>query len=438
MLMIRKVNVAVIGLGTVGSGVVKILNEKKEKILERFGFELKISECADLNRDRYSQLVSEGYDCGSYYEDAFELLEKTGAEIVVELIGGYEPARSIMLKALGMGKSVVTANKEVVSRAGYELFEAAEKSGVDFYFEASVGGGIPIIRPLKEMLAANNFRYIAGIVNGTTNFILTRMSSEGLTFEESLKTAQELGYAEPNPQADIEGDDAQSKIAILASIAFNSRVSKEQVYKEGITTVTRRDIAYADELGYRIKLIAFSKSHNDGIFAFVRPALVPKNHPLALVDNVYNAIFVSGDSCGDLMFYGEGAGSLAAGSSVVGDIIASAQALVSGRRGFTGCGCFRDLEVLPIENLKSRYYVNLRAEDRPGVLAKIAGCFGDSNVSIASVIQKESDGKSAYIVFMTHETEEGNLRRALRLIERLDVVEKLENVFIVLNEELVG
>lgn len=435
--MIKKVNVAVIGLGTVGSGVIKILNEKKEKIAERYGFEIKVSDCADINKDRYTMLVSKGFECGKYYDDAFKLLEETDAEIVVELIGGYEPARSIMLNALNIGKSVVTANKEVVSRAGYELFEAAEKNGVGLYFEASVGGGIPIIRPLKEMLVANDFRYIAGIVNGTTNFILTKMTNEKLTFEESLKIAQELGYAEPNPKADIEGDDAQAKIAILASIAFNSRVSKEEVYKEGITTITKRDIAYADELGYRIKLLAFSKSDKDGIFAFVRPALVPKSHPLSSVDNVYNAIFVSGDSCGDLMFYGEGAGSLAAGSSVVGDIIASAQTIVSGKKGFTGCSCFRKLEVLPIEKLKSKYYVNLRAEDKPGVLAKIAGCFGDSNVSIASVIQKESDGKSAYIVFMTHETEEGNLRNALKSIEKLDVVEKLENVFIVLNEELV-
>lgn len=435
--MEKVVKVAVIGLGTVGSGVVKILNEKKQKIKERFGFEIQISDCADLNVERFEALKELGYECGCYYPDAFDLIEKTEAQIIVELIGGFEPAKSIIKKALESGKSVVTANKEVVSRAGFEIFESAERGKVDFYFEASVGGGIPIIRPLKDMLVGNEFNYIAGIVNGTTNFILSRMTYDRISFEEALKIAQELGYAEPNPKADIEGDDAQAKIAILTSIAFNSRVTKDQVYKEGVITVTARDISYADELGYRIKLIAFSKKSDDGIFAFVRPAFVPKHHPLASVDDVYNAIFVNGDACGSLMFFGEGAGSLAAGSSVVGDIIAAARGIVEGVKGFTGCSCFRKLNVLPVEQLKSKYYINLKAVDKPGVLAKIAGCFGEAGVSIASVIQKESDGSSAYIVFMTHETEEGKIRKSLQLIRELDVIENLENVFIVLDEELV-
>ncbi len=326
----KAVKVSVIGLGTVGSGLVKILNEKKEKIKERYGFEIKINDCADLDKNRYDLLVSKGYECGTYYSDAFELLEKTDSEIIVELIGGYEPAKSIILKALKSGKSVVSANKEVVSRSGEEIFDTAEKMGVDFFFEASVGGGIPIIKPMKEMLVANDFRYVAGIVNGTTNYILTRMTKDGLDFETALKQAQELGYAEPDPRADIEGDDAQAKIAILASIAFNTRVVKDAVYKEGVTTIKPQDIRYACELGYRIKLIAYAASSNGKIFAFARPALIPLTHPLASVDDVYNAIFINADNCGNLMFFGEGAGSLAAGSSVAGDLIEAARIKISG------------------------------------------------------------------------------------------------------------
>lgn len=433
----EKIKIAVIGLGTVGSGVVKIINEKKEKIKKRFGFEIEISECADLDRSRYNSLVEAGYSCGCYYPDAFDLLQNTKANIIVELIGGFEPARSIVLEALQQGRSVVTANKELISRSGQEIFEAADRNGADVYFEAAVGGGIPIIRPLKDMLLVNDFTYVAGIVNGTTNYILTRMSKEGLDFESSLKKAQGLGYAEPDPRADIEGDDAQAKIAILASIAFNSRVTKEEVYKQGITGITARDIVYARELGYCIKLIAYAaRKENKGIYAFVRPALIPQTHPLSLVEDVYNAIYVKGDSCGELMFFGEGAGSLAAGSAVAGDIVEAARAIVSGSRGKTKCSCFEKFQVLPLDKFASRYYVNLKAADRPGVLAKIAGCFGDAGVSIASVIQKESMEGFANIVFMTHVTTEEKMKRAISSIKSLDVVESVENVLVVLDEEV--
>lgn len=433
----EKIKVAVIGLGTVGSGVVKIINEKKEKIKKRFGFEIEISDCADLDRSRYEALVEAGYSCGCYYSDAFDLLQNTKANIIVELIGGFEPARSIILEALRQGRSVVTANKELISRSGQEIFETADRSLADFYFEAAVGGGIPIIRPLKEMLVANEFTYVAGIVNGTTNYILTRMSKEGLDFESALKKAQKLGYAEPDPRADIEGDDAQAKIAILASIAFNSRVTKEQVYKEGITGITARDIVYARELGYCIKLIAYAaRKENEGIYAFARPALVPQKHPLSSVDDVYNAIYVKGDNCGELMFFGEGAGSLAAGSAVAGDIIEAARAIAAGSRGRTKCSCFENFRVLSPDNFASRYYVNLKAADKPGVLARIASCFGDAGVSIASVIQKESLEDFAYIVFMTHITTEEKMKKAISNIKSLDVVASVENVIVVLDEEV--
>lgn len=435
--MSESVKVAVIGLGTVGSGVVRIINEKNEKIKKKYGFSLEVVDCADLSKERYIKLIESGYACGCYYADAFQLLENTTADIVVELIGGYEPARTIIIEALKRGKSVVTANKEVVSRSGEEIFKTAEENGADFFFEAAVGGGIPIIRPLKEMLVANNFSYIAGIVNGTTNYILSRMTHDKLEFEKALKQAQELGYAEPDPRADVEGDDAQAKIAILSSIAFNTRIVKEDVYKEGITSITSRDIRYADELGYVIKLLAYARKEKEGVHAFVRPVLIPKNHPLASVDDVYNAIYLNGDNCGNLMFFGEGAGSLAAGSSVVGDIIEAALAVQKGCRGQdTKCSCFESINVLPMDSFSSKYYVNLKAKDEPGVLASIAGCFGKAKVSIASVIQKESDENSAYIVFMTHTTTEKKMQEALKLIKSLDVVESIENSLVVLDEEV--
>jgi homoserine dehydrogenase len=433
----HQVKVAVIGLGTVGSGVVRIINEKREKIKKRYSIEIEIVDCADLDRSKYDSLLEAGYSCGCYYSDAFELLKQTQADIVVELIGGYEPARKIILEALHKGKSVVTANKEVISRSGQEIFDAASNNKADVFFEAAVGGGIPIIRPLKDMLVASDFSYVAGIVNGTTNYILTRMSREGLDFESALKKAQELGYAEPNPRADIEGDDAQAKIAILASIAFNSRVIKEKVYKEGITGITARDIGYARELGYCIKLIAYAAKKAEGIYAFVRPALIPLSHPLATVEDVYNAIYLKGDNCGELMFFGEGAGSLAAGNAVVGDIVEAARAIVNGYRGDeTKCSCFESFPILEIDEFASRYYLNLKAEDKPGVLAKVASCFGNAGVSIASVIQKESLGDYAYIVFMTHTTTEGKMKKALSMIKSLDVVKAVENVMVVLDEEV--
>lgn len=433
----KRVGVAIIGLGTVGSGVVKILNEKKNKLKKNYDIEIVIKDCSDLDRTRFEKLVEAGFECGCYYSDAFDLIKETEAEIVVELIGGYEPARSIILEAINRGKSVVTANKEVVSRAGQEIFEAAKKNQVDFFFEASVGGGIPIIRPLKEMLVANDFSYVAGIVNGTTNYILTRMTKEGLDFESALRKAQELGYAEPDPRADIEGDDAQSKIAILSSIAFNTRIVKDEVYKEGITAITLRDIRYAGELGFCIKLVAYAAKRKEGIHAFVRPALIPDSHPLASVEDVYNAIYLKGDSCGNLMFFGEGAGSLAAGSSVAGDVVQAAFSIAKGCRGQeTRCSCFDGIPVLPMDTFSSRYYVNLKAADMPGVLASIAGCFGAAEVSIASVIQKEVQEDHAWIVFMTHKTTESRMKKALQLIKSLEVVESIESSLVVLDEEV--
>lgn len=426
----RRIGIGVIGLGTVGGGVLAILEAKREKIAREIGAELVVEVACDRDASREALALSRG--ARAFTTSADEVLSHPKVDIVVELIGGLEPAFTFMMTALANGKHVVTANKEVVSQRGQELFDAAAARKLDIFFEASVGGGIPILRPLKEVLVGNDFSVVAGIVNGTTNYILTAMKEEGLSFGGALERAKDMGYAEPDPSADVEGDDAAAKIAILASIAFNSRVTKQMVYKEGITRLTTADMAYADELGFVIKLLAYARRVDGSVTAFVRPALVRKDHPLASVSGVYNAIFVEGDACGQLMFYGEGAGSLAAGSSVVGDLVQTARNIMGGSTGTIGCTCFRNLPVRPIDENEARFYVLLKAADRPGVLAKTAGCFADENVSIASVIQKESDGRAADIVFMTHRCPERNLRAALARIAELDVVESVMNTLMVM------
>lgn len=429
----NSLKVGIIGLGTVGTGVLQILSRRAEAFEKQWGIKIEVAWCCDRDESRHQ--IAGKYGCARFTTDAYELIN-SDVDLVVELIGGFKPACDFIQAALEKGKSVVTANKEVVSQKGQELLNTASANGVDFLFEASVGGGIPIIKPLKEMLAGNNISYVAGIVNGTTNYVLSSMAEEGLDFNTALEKAKEHGYAEPDPSADIEGDDAASKIAILASIAFNSRVKKDQVYKEGISRVTVRDINYARELGYAIKLLAYARRDDGGIFAFARPALIPVQHPLASVSGVYNAIFVHGDACGDLMFFGEGAGSLAAGSSVVGDILQVARNHAAGVTGRTGCGCYNDFPVRSNDEYESAFYINLKAADRPGVLAKIAGCFGDARVSIASVIQKETVSDEAFIVFMTHKTKQKNILDAVQRIARLDVVKSVENVMVVVDSDV--
>lgn len=428
----REINIGIIGLGTVGSGVLKILKEKEKKIREELGANVVIRAVCDRDESRKKVAILSG--AKRFTTESGEIINDPAVDIVVELIGGLEPAFSFMKAALDNGKHVVTANKEVISQKGQELFELAAQESLDIFFEASVGGGIPIIKPLKEVLLGNDFSYVMGIVNGTTNYILTEMQENGVEFEVALKMAKEKGYAEPDPAVDIEGDDAASKIAILASLAFNTRVTKEQVYKEGISGVRQKDIEYAGELGYSIKLLACAKKKDGKIYAFVRPALLKKEHPLSAVRGVYNAIFVEGDACGQLMFYGEGAGSLAAGSSVVGDIVQVARNILSGSTGTIGCTCYLDLPVCLIDELEARHYILLKAQDKPGVLAKTAGCFAEANVSIASVIQKESSGELANIVFMTHKSPEKNLKAAIEMIRNLDVVDSVDSVFMVVDD----
>jgi len=419
---VESVKIGLMGLGTVGSGVVRLLEDNGSLIARKLGFPLEISKI--LVRDPQKPRAVE-VDPSLLTSNPDDLLDNPQLPIVVEVMGGTSPAREYVLKALRRGKSVVTANKDLLALYGEELFQAAREGGGDLFFEASVGGGIPIIRPLKVCLAANRFKEVIGIVNGTTNYILTKMSREGREFQEALQEAQRLGYAEADPSADIEGDDAARKLAILASVAFNSRVTYPQVYREGIKNVAPQDILYAAELGYAVKLLAIAKDWGDRIEARVHPALIPFSHPLANVHDEFNAVFVVGDAAGELMFYGRGAGSLPTASAVVGDVMEAAINYKQGIRGRILCTCFYRKGIKPMEEVETSYYLRLLAEDRPGVLAQIARVFGEHKVSLASVIQKRLVGEFAELVFVTHLAREENMRRALKLLHHLPVVKAI-------------
>ncbi|MFA5844915.1 MAG: homoserine dehydrogenase [Coriobacteriia bacterium] len=416
----RTVRIGLIGLGTVGGGVVDILRRHGEDFERRAGVSLELTRFADRDAARAAAL---GIPADRFTTDAADILSDPDIDVVVELVGGTGAARGIVLEALAAGKSVVTANKALMASHGREVMEAAEQAGVDIAFEASVGGGIPIIGPLKHSLDGNEIRSVVGIVNGTTNFILTRMAEDGLDFDAALAEAQAAGYAEADPTADVDGLDAAAKIAILASIAFNSRVVLSQVHAEGIRGVSAADIAYAAEMGYAIKLLAIARRAGGGIDVRVHPTMIPSSHPLASVNGVYNAIYVVGDSVGETMFFGEGAGSLPAASAVVGDLIEVARHIRSGCLNLVGCTCHELLEVRDIADLETAYYLRLVTADRPGVLAAVAGVLADRGVSIASVIQKRTleDGR-AELVFVTHLAREADFQAALAEVGSLEVV----------------
>lgn len=421
----KVINIGLLGLGTVGRGVYRILKENGDIIGQRAGVGIRVKKVLvrDIAKNRGID-VEEGILTG----DVNDILNDPEINIVVELLGGVSPAFEYSLAALSRSKSLVTANKDVIAVRGRELFNAAAKHGCDLFFEGSVAGGIPIIGPLKDSLAANRIRQIIGIVNGTTNYMLTRMSKEGLPFDEVLKEAQALGYAEADPAADVGGFDAARKIAILASIAFNTRVTLSDVFVEGITRITAEDIVYAAEFGYTIKLLGIAKEIAEGVEVRVHPALLPNNHPLAAVNDVYNAIFVQGDAVGEVMFYGRGAGEFPTASAVVADIINAARNITRNVPGIVGCTCFDDKPVKPMGATSTRYYIRLRVADRPGVLAGIAYVFGDNEVSLASVIQKHSTGKAAEIVLITHEVPEKNLQNSLKTLQDLPIVFQISNV----------
>ena len=363
----RKIQVGLLGLGTVGMGVYKLLRKRAETMDKTIGAQLEIKKILVHNKNK----KREGVDETLLTDDWKEIIEDDEIQIVVEVMGGIEPARTYITEALQAGKNVVTANKDLMAVHGGELLDIASHNGCDLLFEASVAGGIPIIRPLKQCLAGNYISEAMGIVNGTTNFILTKMTHEGMEFDEALALATELGYAEADPTADVEGYDAGRKMAIMSSIAFNSRVTFNQVYTEGITKITAEDIKYAKEFGYVIKLLGLARNTPDGIEVKVHPMLIDENHPLATVRDSFNAVFVHGEASDDTMFMGRGAGQMPTASAVMGDIIDVCRNIVHGSCGKIGCSCYKELPVKDISETKSKFFLRIEALDKQGVLANI-------------------------------------------------------------------
>jgi len=422
----KPIYVGIIGFGNVGAGTYKTLLDNQANIDRKVGRPIRVKKIADVDWTRPRPF---GLDVPREVQvtDARQIIDDPEIAIVVESIGGIKPSLDFVLGALRAGKSVVTSNKELVARHGKELFDAAAERRIDLAFEGSVGGGIPIIRPLKSCLAGNRISRIMGIVNGTTNFILTQMSESRTEFADALAEAQQLGYAEPDPTNDVEGFDAAFKLTILASIAFETRVRVESIYREGITALAARDMEYARQFGYVIKLLAIGAEVNGALELRVHPTLLPQNHPLASVSGPFNAIFVRGSSVGDVMFYGQGAGPLPTGSAMVGDIIDVARNIRFGATGRVTCTCFDEKPALPIAELETRYYLRTDVADRPGVLGAIAHIFGEEGVSLASVLQMGASGESAEIVWLTHATRERQMRRSLDRIAALPEVNKINS-----------
>lgn len=422
--MADTVKVALLGLGTIGSGVYKLIERQQEEMSSKAGASIEIAAILvhNLGKER------EGVDRTLLTDRWEDIINNEEIQIVIELMGGIEPARTMILEALKAGKNVVTANKDLVAEYGGELLDTAAEKGVDFLFEAAVGGGIPIIRPMKQCLAVNEIDEVMGIVNGTTNYILTKMFEEGMDFDEALAQATELGYAEADPTADVEGLDAGRKIAILASIAFHSRIGFSDVYTEGITRITARDIAYARELGCVIKLLGIARNTPEGIETAVYPMLLPQHHPLASVRDSFNAIFVHGDAVDDAMFYGRGAGQLPTASAVMGDVIDVIRNLGYHCTGRINCTCYRDTPVKPFEQMKNLFFVRMQVENKPGVLAGIASIFGSHKVSISQVVQKIVAKGSAELVIVTEAVKEFHMQDALRHLEELETVREISSV----------
>ncbi|HJC16228.1 MAG TPA: homoserine dehydrogenase [Candidatus Fusicatenibacter intestinigallinarum] len=421
----RVIKVGMLGLGTVGTGVYKVLKSQESEMEAKLGAKVELKKILVRNLEKASQKVE---DPSILTNHAGEILEDPEIEIVIEVMGGMQPALTYMLAALNAGKSVVTANKDVVASEGKKLLDTAKANGRDFLYEASVAGGIPIIRPLKQCLAGNHITEVIGIFNGTTNFILTKMSKEGMEFDEALQLAQDLGYAEADPTSDIEGLDAGRKVAILASAAFNSRVVFENVYTEGIARITARDILYAKEMGCEIKLLGVARLTPEGIEARVHPMLIDSDHPLASVQDSYNAVFVRGDAVQDTMFYGRGAGEMPTASAVVGDVFDCVRNILADCCGRIGCTCYKDLPVRKISDIRSKYFVRMEVEDRSGVLASVAAVFGNNDVSIAQVMQKRKRSELAEIVVITETVQERHFMDAIRILEGMSLIRNISSL----------
>ena len=421
--------IALLGCGSVGSQVARLLHEQATDLSLRTGARL---ELAGIAVRRLSH-PRPGIDPGLLTDDALELATRPDVDIVVEVIGGLQPAESLLLAAMKTGKSVVTANKALLAEHGEQIHAASRAFGADLYYEASVAGAIPLLRPLRESLAGDTVHRVLGIVNGTTNFILDRMDSSGADFSESLEEAQALGYAEADPTADVEGFDAAAKAAILAGIAFHTRVTAADVHREGITEVTAADIASAKMLGRIVKMLAICERLGDGVAVRTHPAMIPRSHPLAAVGGAYNAVFVEAQSAGRLMFYGAGAGGTPTASAVLGDVVAVARNRLAGTRG-PELSTYAELPVLPMGDTLTRYHVSLDVDDRPGVLAPVAEAFASHGVSIQQVRQT-SRGDEALLIIVTHEAPDAALAATVSELKALPVVRAVASVMRVEGEE---
>lgn len=419
---VRKI--ALLGMGTVGGGVYEIIEKQKEEMPFKIGAALEVVKVLVRNKAKYADRIP-AEKLTDVWED---VIGDDSIDIVVEVMGGIEPARTYIKAALEKGKHVVTANKDLMAMHGHELLELAGEHHCDLLFEAAVAGGIPIIRPLKQCLAGNNITEIMGIINGTTNFILTKMKEDGMDFGEALQLATDLGYAEADPTADIEGYDAGRKLAIMASIAFHTSVTFDDVFTEGITKITAKDMRYAKEMGCSIKLLGIAKNTETGIEVKVHPTMIPENHPLAAVNDSFNAVFVHGDAVDDAMFYGRGAGALPTGSAVVGDIMDVARNMLFHCNGRIGCSCYKNLPIKQIGDTTSRYYIRMRLEDRAGTLAAMAGVFAENDASIAILLQKETIENDAEIVVVTHDVAEKKFMDAIKEFSSMEMVKEISSI----------
>ena len=420
----KKIKAALLGIGTVGGGVYKLLQRQKQEIFYKTGEEIEIAAVLvhNINKKR------EGVDASLLTDKWEEILADDEISIVIEVMGGIEPARTMILEALNVGKNVVTANKDLLAVHGEELLKAAGEHQVDLLFEAAVAGGIPIMRPLKQCLAGNEITEVMGIVNGTTNYILTKMFEQGMDFGEALAKATELGYAEADPTADIEGLDAGRKVAIMASAAFHTRVVFDDVYTEGITKITARDIKYAKEFESVIKLVGVAKNTDKGIEVCVYPMLLSQEHPLASVRDSFNAVFVHGDAVDDVMFYGRGAGEFPTASAVVGDVIDVVRNIHCNCTGRVSCTCYRDTPLKSFGEIKNKFFLRMQVENKPGVLASIASVFGNHKVSICKVVQKVITDGTAELVIVTEAVKEYHMQDALKNLEKMEDIQEISSV----------
>lgn len=423
--MANVIYAALLGLGTVGTGVYKVLKNQEAEMTKKIGTPVVIKKVLVRNLAKAAAKVENPEILTNNWE---EIRDDSSISIVIELMGGMEPARSYILEALKANKHVVSANKDLIAVHGKELLDMAQEHQVDFLFEAAVAGGIPIIMPLKQSLAGNYMTEVMGIVNGTTNFILTKMTQEGMEFSEALKLATELGYAEADPTADIEGLDAGRKVAILASVAFNSRVVFDDVHIEGITRITATDIRYAKEMGCDIKLLGIAKNTPEGIEAYVCPMLIPSSHPLASVNDSYNAVFVHGDAVEDAMFFGRGAGELPTASAVVGDVFDIVRNIQANCCNRIGCTCYKELPVKKMEDTYNRFFLRVQVEDRCGVLAEMTSIFAKHHVSVAQIVQKAVKADAcAEIVVITSKVREGDMLEALQELKGASCVKEVSS-----------